>query len=69
MDLSVIRQQGFVSNMSAREKAEALFLEREVDEVSKDEWRELIAGVPADVKKEIGKLKSAGTRSHLCISL
>ncbi|DBA95900.1 TPA: hypothetical protein ACH3X1_001434 [Trebouxia sp. C0004] len=40
--------------------AEDLLLESKVNELSKDEWRELIAGIPADVKKEIGRLKSAG---------
>ncbi len=69
MELSVIRQQVLSSNKSAREKAEALLIERQVNEMSKDEWRQLIAGVSADLKKEIAKLKSAGTKSHLCISL
>ncbi|KAL0026224.1 hypothetical protein WJX77_003329 [Trebouxia sp. C0004] len=31
-----------------------------VNDLSKDEWRQLIAGIPEDVKKEIGRLKSAG---------
>ena len=37
--------------------------------LSKDEWRELIAGIPEDVKKEIGRLKTAGTQIHLRICL
>ena len=56
MELSVIRQQVLSSNKSAREKAEALLIERQVNEMSKDEWRQLIAGVSADLKKEIAKL-------------
>ena len=69
MDLTVIRQQVLSGNASAREKAEALLLERTVYDLSKKEWRELIAGVPADVKKQIGMLKSAGTQGHLFVSL
>jgi hypothetical protein len=30
--------------------------------MSKAEWRELIAGIPEDVEREIGRLKSAGTQ-------
>ena len=69
MDLTVIRQQILSSNTSVREKAEALLLERTVYDLSKKEWRELIAGVPADVKKQIGMLKSAGTQGYLSVSL
>ena len=69
MDLSALRQQVLSSNKTASEKAEDLLLEREVNEMSKDEWRELIAGIPEDVKKAIGILKSAGIQLHLHICL
>ncbi len=69
MDLTVIRQQILSSNTSVREKAEALLLERMAYDMSKDEWRELIAGVPADITRQIGVLKSAGTQGHLFVSL
>ena len=65
MDLAALRQQILSSSKTANEKAEDLLLESKVNELSKDEWRELIAGIPADVKKEIGRLKSAGTQLHL----
>ncbi len=68
MDFSALRQQILSSNKTASEKAEDLLLESTVNDLSKDEWRELIAGIPKDVKKEIGVLKSAGTQLHLCIS-
>ena len=45
---------------SASEKAEALLLERIVNELSEHEWSTLIAEVPEDVKKEIGLQMSAG---------
>ena len=62
MDLSGLRQQILSGNKTASEKAELFLLERNINELSKDEWRELIAGVPEDVKKEIGTLKSGGTQ-------
>ena len=65
MDLVALRQQILSSNKTASEKAECLLLESKVNDLSRDEWRELIAGIPEDVKKEIGKLKSAGTYLHL----
>ena len=65
MDLVHLRQQILLSNKTASEKAERLLLESTVNDLSKDEWRQLIAGIPADVKKEIGKLKSAGTYLHM----
>ncbi|KAL0018631.1 hypothetical protein WJX79_010803 [Trebouxia sp. C0005] len=61
MDLTVIQQQVVFSSASVRGKAEALLLERLVYELSREEWRELIAGVPADIKRQIGMLKSAAT--------
>ncbi|KAL0021561.1 hypothetical protein WJX77_008978 [Trebouxia sp. C0004] len=60
MEPAKLRQQILSSSKTASEKAEDLLLEREVNEMSKDEWRELIAGIPEDVKREIGRLKSAG---------
>lgn len=65
MDLDDLRQQILLSNKTASEKAECLLLESTVYDLSKDEWRQLITGIPADVKKEVGKLKSAGTYLHL----
>ena len=65
MDLAALRQQILSSNKTASEKAEDLLLKREVNEMSKDEWRELIAGIPEDVERQIGRLKSAGTQLHL----
>ncbi len=65
MEPAELRQQILSSNKTACEKAEDLLLEREVNEMSKDDWRELIAGIPEDVKREIRRLKSAGTQLHL----
>ena len=65
MDFSALRQQILSSNKTASEKAEDLLLESTVNDLSKDEWRELIAGTPEDVKKEIGVLKSAGTQLRI----
>ena len=61
-DLSVMREQSLTSNKSAVKKAEALLLRRMVNELSKDEWRELIAEVPEDVLTELGRLMSASTQ-------
>ena len=69
MDLSALRQEILLSNKTASEQAEAFLLENQVNDLSKDEWRQLIAGIPEDVKKEIGMLKSAGTQLHLHICL
>ena len=60
MDLSALQQQILSSNKTAGEKAERLLLENTVNDLSKGEWRQLIDGIPDDVKQEIGKLKSAG---------
>ena len=57
MDLAALRQQILSSSKTANEKAEDLLLESKVNELSKDEWRELIAGIPADVKKETWQVK------------
>ena len=65
MEPAKLRQQILSSSKTASEKAEDLLLEKEVNEMSKDEWRELIAGIPEDVKREIGRWKSAGTKLHL----
>lgn len=69
MDLATFRQQILSSNKTASGKAEAFLQKREVNEMSKAEWRELIAGIPEDVEREIGRLKSAGTQLHLHICL
>ena len=65
MDSAELRQQILSSNKTASKKAEDLLLDRLVNEMSKDEWRELIAGIPEDVKRELCRLKSAGTKLHL----
>ena len=65
MDLSTLRKQILSSDKTPSEKAESLLLESKVNDLSKDEWRELIAGIPEDVKKEIAILKSAGTQLDL----
>ena len=69
MEPAKLRQQILLSNKTASEKAEHLLLKREVNEMSKDEWRELIAGIPDDLEREIGRLKSAGTQLHLHVCL
>ena len=70
MEPAKLRQQILSSNKTASEKAEDLLLKREVNEMSKDEWRELIAGIPEDVKKEVGMLMPTGTplNLHGCVS-
>ena len=62
MDLPGLRQQILLSNKTANEKAELFLLKSKVNDLSKEEWRELIAGIPEDVERGIGMLKSAGTR-------
>ena len=69
MDLADIRQQVLSNKTSARQKAEELLLERAIYDLTRKEWRELLAGIPADVKKQISILKSAGKRGHLFMSL
>ena len=59
MVLSDLRQQILSSNKTATEKAELFLLKSKVNDLSKDEWRELMAGIPEDVEKGIGILKSA----------
>ncbi|DBB06276.1 TPA: hypothetical protein ACH3X1_011852 [Trebouxia sp. C0004] len=59
MDLSALRQQILLSNKTASEKADTFLLKSQVNDLSKDEWRNLIAGIPEDVEKAIGMLKSA----------
>ena len=66
MELSTRWQRILSSDKTAIEKAEAFLLEKDVCELSQDEWTELIAGIPEDVKKEIGKMESAGTSSFIC---
>ena len=65
MDLSALQQQILSSNKTASEKAKGFLLKSKVNDLSKDEWRQLIAGIPEEVEEEIGILKSAGTYLHL----
>ena len=67
MDLSALRQHILASNQTAKEKAKAFLLERTVNVLKTEEWQELIAGVPEDVKNEIGMLMSAGMHIFTCI--
>ena len=69
MDLSALRQQSLSSTKIASEKADTFLLEKSVNDLSKDQWQKLIAGIPEDVKKEIGMSKSAGTQLdwHICL--
>lgn len=62
LDLSALRQQILSSKRPASEKADSFLLERSVNDLSKDQWQNLIVGIPKDVKKEIGMSKSAGTQ-------
>ena len=64
VDLSALRQQILSSSRTASEKAEVFLLKSPVTDLSKDEWRELIAGIPEDVERGISMLKSAGTHLH-----
>lgn len=56
MDLADIRQQVLSSNIPARENAEELLLQKAIYDLNRKEWRELLAGIPADVKRQIGIL-------------
>lgn len=69
MDSADIRQQVLSSSTSVRENAEALLLKRAVYDLNKKEWRELVAGIPADAEMQIGRLKSAGIQGHLFMPL
>lgn len=60
MDLVAFRRQILLSNKTASEKAKAFLLKSKVNDMSTDEWRRLIAGIPEEVEEDIGKLKSAG---------
>ena len=52
MEAATQLQQQILSNKkTASEKAEDVLLEREVNEMSKDEWQDLTAGIPEDVKR------------------
>ena len=64
MEAAKLQQQILSSKKTASEKAQDSLLEREVNEMSKDEWRDLTAGIPEDVKREICRLKSADTQLH-----
>lgn len=65
MDFSALRHEILRSNKSASEKAEMFLHKSQLFELSRDEWRKLAVGVPADVGKEIVVLQSAGTELHL----
>ena len=54
MDLANIRQQVLSSNTFAQKRAEELLLARATYDLNIKEWRELLAGVPADIKRQIG---------------
>ena len=69
MDMKGIRQEVLDINMSTREKAGAFLLETTAFEMDEMEWRELIAGVPADVITQIALLKSTGTQCRYSVSL
>lgn len=60
MNLSALRQQILSSNKTASEKADIFVRKRKVNNLSNDEWRELIAGIPEDVETRIDVLKSEG---------
>ncbi|DBA80526.1 TPA: hypothetical protein ACH3X1_007791 [Trebouxia sp. C0004] len=63
MDLVALRHEILRSNTSAGEKAETFLRKSQVNGLSKDEWRQLIAGIPEDVEKGIGVLMSVGRNS------
>ena len=65
MDLSALQHEILRSNKSASEKAEMCMRKNQANDLSKDEWRQLIAGIPEGVEKAIGILMSAGTQLHL----
>lgn len=53
MDFPALRRETLSSNTSAREKAQMFVHICELFHLSKDEWRQLIAGVPVDVGQEL----------------
>ena len=65
MDLSTLRHETLCSNTSASEKAETFMRKSQVNGLSKNEWQQLIAGIPEDVEKGIGVLMSAGTQLYV----
>lgn len=65
MDFSALRHEILSSSENASEKAQTFLNKSQFLELTKDEWRQLVVGVPADVEKEITMLKSAGTELHL----
>ena len=67
MRLADIWQQVRSRHTSAREQAAALLLEQAAYELHIDEWRELIAGVPPEVRREIGIFKTAGEEGYLSL--
>ena len=72
-DIPALQREALLNHESATEKAAALLLESEVNKMDKGEWRQLIAGVPQDVKRAIVAIMSAGTLSslqlHACITV
>ena len=54
MDLAAVRQKILFSHKTATEKAKNFLLKSKVNDLSKGEWRELIAGIPEEVEEEIG---------------
>lgn len=69
MDLADIREQVLSSNISVQEKAQILLHEKVAYDMSKKEWLELLIGVPADVRGQIGQLKLAGKQVALFMSV
>ena len=64
MDLASLRQDILTSNKTASEKAEAFLRKSRANVLSKDEWRNFIAGIPEEVEEEVCNL-TAGTHPHL----
>ena len=62
MDLSQLRDQILYTNKTASEKAKVFLMTSKVNELSKDEWRHFIVGIPEDVERKIGMLKSTGAQ-------
>ena len=58
-DIPALQREALLNHESATEKAAALLLESEVNKMDKGEWRQLIAGVPQDVKRAIVAIMSA----------
>lgn len=59
MDISALRHETLSSNESAKGKAQMFVYTCQLFHLSKDEWRQLIAGVPVDVGQELIMLTRA----------